>query len=511
MKKDNLTLRFRLFAGAWFLGAMICFSPLLFRKGEIGWPPVLVGVIFLVMIPLTLKRKRLVYQLAYAELLSLGFIMGFSVGLLGSLFLYEPSIWFLIVEVLFLALIVLFMADSNIKRALNLKPKLLKQNGLLLSVMTLLLFVVLGWGSFWFIRWTQEGFKKADPPVRFVSLKNAESNTKSSFALRHFVQDSLPIPKKSCLKMISQGKPLTDSSRGFSLYILPNDDVTIELNRSVGHGILMCGKIMEEFYGAVGPYRSIYDWARWVATDQTAFSSKYFRVMAHAAEDCTGVMFIETPGYLGVAEKISWKGYSRLEVNLIARDWGNTITLSFSADHLSPEQLWELAKPILAGMKPDITLARMKRGLELMTQEKSASQKMERHSFEELLQEMDIPNVKSNEEWMTEARAAFDEGRFEDCKWALVQPILDNYEGGAPYVLFGRVLMKQGYPDPAGFFYRKAEFWMKNDPELKALEAETERELDKQDPTGERFKPNPKVEKILREAKELLNHTGEKQ
>jgi len=162
-------------------------------------------------------------------------------------------------------------------------------------------------------------------------------------------------------------------------------------------------------------------------------------------------------------------------------------------------------------MKPDITLGKIQHILDSVKEGKSSPQKVKQHSFGKLLQEMDGWNIKSSEEWMKEAEAAFKEERYEDCKWALVQPILDNYEGGAPYVLFGRALMKQGYPDPAGFFYRKAEFWMKDDPELKALEAETERELDKQDPTGERFKTDPKVEKILREAKELLNHSGEKQ
>ena len=51
--------------------------------------------------------------------------------------------------------------------------------------------------------------------------------------------------------------------------------------------------------------------------------------------------------------------------------------------------------------------------------------------------------------------------------------------------MFGRALMKQGYHGPAGFFYGKEEFWTKDDPGLKALEAEAEHELDKQDPTGE--------------------------
>jgi hypothetical protein len=507
LKKDNLTLRFRLFAIAWLLGAIICFSSLAFRQGEIGWPPLLAGVIFLVMIPLTLKRKRLVYQLARFECLFQGFLTGVSIGLLGKLFLYEPFIWFLLVEMLLIGLVVMFAANNIIKHSLRLKPSFLNRNDLFYFSVWLPLFFVIGWTFLLLIPRMLDGFKGGDPPVQFVSTKTTQPGAKSNFVLRHFVWDSVPVPKKSCLKMIFQGKPLMDPSRGFHLYILPNDDVIIGLDRSVGHGILMSGKIAYEVFGMVGPYRNPYDWAMWVATDRTAFLSKFSRMIAHSAENCTGMIFFKMPGYRGVAEKLPWKGHNWLEVNLITRDWGNTISLRFSSESYSSEQLWEMAKPILEGMKPDITLARMKRGLRLMTEEKSASQKMKRHSFRKLLQEMDIPNVKSNEQWMREARVAFEAGRFEDCKWDLVQPILDNYEGGKPYVLFGRALMKQGYPDPAEFFYRKAEFWMKDDPELKALEAEAERERDKQDPTGERFKPNPEAEKILQNALKALGKT----
>jgi len=312
--------------------------------------------------------------------------------------------------------------------------------------------------------------------------------------------------------MIWQEEHLTTPSRKFSLFVIIKKDIIISLTRTTSTDLMMFAKTMGENYGAVGPCQTTWDWVSWVATDRTALLSRTIRGLSFVSSGGKGarIRLLESPDYLGVVEQQGSGKYSVLCVDMIGKDLGNIISLRFSSKNHSPEQLWEMAEPILEGMKPDITLGKIQHILAVVKEGKSSPPKTKRHSFGELLREMDSWNVKGNEEWMKEAKTAFKEGWFEDCKWALVQPILDNYEGGKPYVLFGRALMKQGYPGPADFFYRKAEFWMKDDPELKALEAEAEHELDKRDPTGKRFKPNPEAEEIIREAKELLEKTAKK-
>ncbi len=506
-KEKNLTLRFRLFAVAWLLGAITCFSPLVFYRKDIRTVSIAVGVAFLFMAIFTLKQNKISYYLASGVMGIQVAALGISIAMLGNLLMYAPFIWPFAIDALFLLLFVLFSTDSEIKQALNLNPKRLKRKESIKIIITASLGIVFSWLAVWLAGiLIEKKLDFVDPRVESIVLNGHNLKNPDSLTSRHFVFDSVPIPKKSLLKIIWQGRHLKDPNRRFSLFVISKDNYIVWLKRGMDTGLLLSAKTMAESCGKVGPCQSMYDWADWIATDRTSFLSRMFRGMSamFSSNGMIKIKLVKMPDYLGIVEEGTSAKHSIISVDMIGRDYGNIINLQFYSQKHSPEQLWELAKPILIGMKSDIKLGKIKHTLELFEQEKSAAVGKKHINFDRIMKSMDEWNLKGNEEWMEDAQLAFKDGRFEDCKWALVQPILDNYGGGKPYILFGRALMKQGYPDPASFFYRKAEFWMKDNPKLKVLEAEARRELDKQDPTGERFKPDPKLKKLLHEARELL-------
>jgi len=512
LENKNLTLRFRLFAIGWFLGAIAYALSVALHQKDVGPVPVIIAFVYLLLTLFTIKKNKISYYLA-SGLLGLSVaVMGISVAMLGDLLLYEPFIWILIIEILFTLLLVLFTTSSEIKLTLRLKPKLLKRKESFKVIVAVFLGLFLSWAAIW-VMGTQieKKYNIVNPHVDIITLNSENPGKTGDFISRHFVMDSIPIPRNSLLKMIWQGRNLTEPSRKFSLFVISEDDYIIWLKRGINTSLLVSGKTMAQLCGKVGPYQSMYDWTVWIATDRTAFLSHLFRGLSSmfSSGGMTGIKLLKTPNYLGIVEEGKTPKHAVISVDMIGKDFGNIVNLRVFSQKRSPEQLWKLLKPILTGMKPDITVDKIKHTLGLLKQLKSGQSGERNNRFDQILQDMDKWNMKDNKEWMTEARTAFRESRFEDCKWALVQPILKNYKGGKPYVLFGRTLMKQGYPDPAVFFFEKAEFWMKDNPELKKLEAEAKHELDQQD-SAEQFKSNSESGKIIRNVRKMLDKDKKK-
>ncbi|NOY23753.1 MAG: hypothetical protein GXO70_09640, partial [Acidobacteria bacterium] len=145
MKKDNLTLRFRLFAIAWLLGAIICFLPLVFYRKDVRTTSIVVGVALLFLTLFTLKQNKISYYLASGVIGIQAATMGISIAMLGDLLMYEPFVWSFAICSMFLLLFVLFATNSEIKQALKLKPKKLKRKESIKLIIAAFLGIVFSW------------------------------------------------------------------------------------------------------------------------------------------------------------------------------------------------------------------------------------------------------------------------------------------------------------------------------------------------------------------------------
>jgi hypothetical protein len=312
----------------------------------------------------------------------------------------------------------------------------------------------------------------------------------------------IPIPENSYLKGIWQGKTPADHRRYIHIAALTDDGIVVGIGQRIQTALLISGRVMLKQMGVVGPYDSLYKWANWIATDRTSFLSEYSRGFVDIftfGRDNSRVSLLKTPDFVGAVERKSGE-YNVVVVDLVSRGLGTGLSLRYSSDQLTTDQLWNRLKPVIASTKLILNEAKLK---SMISNLQKADEEGRPPNFQE-----DVPRTKGMkfrtlDESMEEARKALSEKRYEDAKWALVYPIFMNYKGGEPYVLFGKALLAQGHPRDAHYILWKAEHWLKDDPELKTLQEETERELDKLDPTGERHKPNPEVEKLIQEGKKL--------
>jgi len=87
---------------------MICFLPLAFNRKDVRTVSVVVGVLLLFMALFTRKKNKISYYLASGLMGIQVATMGISIAMLGNLIMYEPFIWLLVIDALYLLLFVLF-------------------------------------------------------------------------------------------------------------------------------------------------------------------------------------------------------------------------------------------------------------------------------------------------------------------------------------------------------------------------------------------------------------------
>ena len=318
---DNLELRFRLYNWLWIFGIFSA-SVSLFSFFVVESWFALLFILFSVTLALTLARSRFVRISAGLLIALLCFDMFKFMAFFGTICLYTPISFRLLLDVLFIFGTVLFISDPELRNALGISEKkrrllsLRTRYALVIALSLVLAILLVNLG----VMLAYDGAKSFE--IRFkktpvIRIDGSGSFDNQKMCRRNFLQYSLLLPRSSRVLAILTLPRAIQGRNAISVWVKMENRWDLEISN--GPESMFAGRVLgfSSFFGTDGPFDYGSEWIRWAVMDRSSLSAYVMRrVKQKLGRD---FIWVETPACVGVARNTSNAGTEVWTLTLYSR------------------------------------------------------------------------------------------------------------------------------------------------------------------------------------------------